>query len=294
MSKRKDLELKFNIFISHDPDDETIAQALKDFLAEVFLNSEVFVPGRDLTGGQVWIKEMREKLKNSAVIVAVITPYSINSHWVLFEAGSGFIDGKTIPLCADAIMLQDLQPPLSFLHDRIFSADGLKQLVNDIAQTADVCPPTDHPGLEEAIKIVNDFVFLRGQFRQDLKLEQVSSEKIGNDSTPIIRDPDTRLASQTDKLEEIIRNVMIKTVENAASNHAVPESKDLNSMILSELIEIARSFNIPFPDQEIRSLQFLKMTLLEKAAPSWKKLNAENKIKHTFSEIKKFEKSLDF
>jgi hypothetical protein len=91
---------QFTVFVSHVAEDESIAVGLKRLLETVFLNAKVFVAGRDLAGGEVWVKEIRDQLRVARVIIAVITPFSRNTPWVMFEAGAGFVDSRTIPVCA--------------------------------------------------------------------------------------------------------------------------------------------------------------------------------------------------
>ena len=75
---------KFSIFISHDSSDESLALSLKSFIEKIFLNSDVFVSGRDLVGGEIWIKKIHNKLENSKIIISLITRSSINNLWVYF------------------------------------------------------------------------------------------------------------------------------------------------------------------------------------------------------------------
>ncbi|MCG6535397.1 MAG: toll/interleukin-1 receptor domain-containing protein [Syntrophales bacterium LBB04] len=128
----------FSVFISHVSDDESIAIAIRQFIEKVFLNATVFVAGRDLIGGEVWVKEIRDKLRTSRVIVSIITPFSQNSSWVLFESGAGFLDSRTIPLCGDGITIEALKPPLKLLQARALNQEGLKNLVRDIARLAEL------------------------------------------------------------------------------------------------------------------------------------------------------------
>jgi len=88
------MDIRFNIFISHDNSDETIAIELKKFIENIFLNTNVYVSGRDLEGGQTWIENIKLALKSSQVIIALVTKKSINANWLYFESGAGFTDDK--------------------------------------------------------------------------------------------------------------------------------------------------------------------------------------------------------
>lgn len=95
------MDIKFNIFISHDAFDQAIAIELKSFLENIFLNSNVYVSGRDLEGGQTWIENIKLALDSSQVIIALVSKKSINANWLYFESGAGFTDDRTIPLVTD-------------------------------------------------------------------------------------------------------------------------------------------------------------------------------------------------
>jgi hypothetical protein len=127
------MDIKSNIFISHGSKDETLAVELKTFLENIFLDSTVYVSGRDLQGGQTWIENIKLSLKSSKVIISIITKESINNNWIYFETGAGFTDDKSIPLITDGLKFSDLVPPLSLLQVRTLSKKGIESLVSDIS-----------------------------------------------------------------------------------------------------------------------------------------------------------------
>ena len=136
---------RVTIFISHVSEDETIALALKDFLEGIFLNASVFVSGRDLTGGQVWIEELRNQLANATAILALVSQRSLGSEWVYFEAGAGFCRRCTIPLLISGVTVEDVGPPFSLLQLRRIDQVGLQTMVRDIAGLAQMLTPARFP-----------------------------------------------------------------------------------------------------------------------------------------------------
>jgi hypothetical protein len=67
------------VFISHVTEDEPLASGLKDYLESIFLNASIFVSGRDLAGGEVWIEELRSTLAAATAVIGVMTPLSLKS-----------------------------------------------------------------------------------------------------------------------------------------------------------------------------------------------------------------------
>ncbi len=129
--------MKLDILVSHNSENQDIAEKLKDIIETTFPNTRVYVSGRDLEGGQTWISEIKNHLSTSKVIISLITKKSIGNLWVYFESGAGFVDDKTIPLVYYDLSLKDLTPPLSLLQARDFTANGFKLLFEDLQKKLD-------------------------------------------------------------------------------------------------------------------------------------------------------------
>jgi hypothetical protein len=81
------------IFISHRSDDLQLAQALVDLLViSMRLEPEVVrctsVPGHDLRGGEQTDNRLRKEIAEAEIFLALVTPASLRSHFVLFELGA--------------------------------------------------------------------------------------------------------------------------------------------------------------------------------------------------------------
>lgn len=81
------------IFISHRSDDVQLAQALVDLLVfSMRLEPEVVrctsVPGHDLRGGERTDDRLRQEIADAEIFLALVTPASLRSHFVLFELGA--------------------------------------------------------------------------------------------------------------------------------------------------------------------------------------------------------------
>jgi hypothetical protein len=284
----------FSVFISHVSEDESIAIAIKQFIEKVFLNATVFVAGRDLIGGEVWIKEIRDKLRTSRVIVSIITPFSQNSSWVLFESGAGFLDSRTIPLCGDDIAIEDLKPPLKLLQARAINQEGLQNLVRDVARLAELREPSEYPGLTGTLNSIDDFLNARSQATKGNAGES-SEPKADTSSKPIKLHkltPDQDIQEKVEQLEKRLRDATIRSIEKAASSYAVPSRAEMEKMRQTDLNEVARYFNIPYPVGLYSDLALYWLDPVARDASRWKKMNAQKSLEQVLEQIEKFEASL--
>jgi TIR domain len=99
-----------NIFVSHIGLDESLALQLKKWIELVFPDKcEVFVSAsfKSIAPGEQWAEELRRALTSSDLLLIICTRKSINSGWILFEAGS--IWGSNTPIipisCDDPLEL---------------------------------------------------------------------------------------------------------------------------------------------------------------------------------------------
>jgi hypothetical protein len=155
-----------NVFISYVSDDAPVASAVKEYLEEVFLNATVFVSGENLSGGEVWMEELRVFLAAATAVIGIITPASEKSNWVHFELGAGFTNKRAIPLVGDGITFGTLKAPLKLLQGRALDEDGLKALARDVARFAELREPSKFPGLEACLERARECFNGREKARQ--------------------------------------------------------------------------------------------------------------------------------
>lgn len=130
---------EFDIFISHDSHDTAIAGHLKTYLEEIFIQSEIYVSGQNITGGDSWYNSIVKALKESKAIIPLITKSSIDNDWVSFETGAGAVENKSIPLIGDDLRFSDLANyPISSIQARLLNNEGVRKLVEDVANLLEV------------------------------------------------------------------------------------------------------------------------------------------------------------
>lgn len=275
----------FSIFISYVSEDETIANLIKEFLEKNFLSAQVFVAVRDLKAGQIWIERIRDSLKNSHAIVPIITQFSEESPWVLFEAGAGFTDSRTIPLCADAITLDTLKPPLKLLQAIELSNEGLTRLAGDIAKRAELREPQELHGLSNTLNSIEQFLRTR-----EHRLQTEINEKVRTEQESEI---DLEIQSRVTELINRRREVVIRIIDKARNSYNVPSRSEMEKMDISELTAILKFHKLPAPNLVfLTHLLNLKSNPIKKNASDWEKINAKKEIDIAFEELTKLENDI--
>ncbi len=116
--------MKPRIFISHASSDGEFANAVKLEIEKVFNNAvEVFntsSPGA-IEVGRDWLSEIENALSTAQVVIAIVTPISIERPWLWFEIGATWAKGsnsesRIYPLIAPEINMSDLPSPLDRLQ----------------------------------------------------------------------------------------------------------------------------------------------------------------------------------
>jgi hypothetical protein len=82
-SKRKH---PIRVFLSHSYDDMVLAKHLRNLLSHR-ANAQVFTT-EELSAGEKWEAKLRDELDAADVVVALLTPQSVDSPWVLQEIGA--------------------------------------------------------------------------------------------------------------------------------------------------------------------------------------------------------------
>jgi len=89
--------LEYDVFISYASRDRHIATELRDNLSKQ--NVEAFMSEKTIAAGDAWTEQVRRALIASKLIVIVLTPNSLESQWVMAEAGAGWaLQKKVLPL----------------------------------------------------------------------------------------------------------------------------------------------------------------------------------------------------
>ena len=105
------------VFISYVHEDEAVANAVQQILvADLKLQFQIFIVSdrRQVVAGADWLQQIKDNLKDSEVVILMMSRRSVHRPWVNFEAGSGWILGKTlIPVCYGNMRNGQLPKPYS-------------------------------------------------------------------------------------------------------------------------------------------------------------------------------------
>jgi len=122
------------VFFSHSSRDEHVLRRLKDLILaktgatiEVFLSSD----GQSIPLGRNWVYRIEAALTETAVMFVFISPNSLGSHWLYFEAGYTYARKiRVVPIGALGLDLSSIGPPLGLLQGfNIRNADGLNNIL---------------------------------------------------------------------------------------------------------------------------------------------------------------------
>lgn len=125
---------KPTVFISHSSVDKDLILQIKSLVSgctsgtvDLFQSSD----GESIPFGNNWIHKVEENLKKSQIMLVFVSPRSVMSSWIYFEAGFAYSKGiKVIPIGIDGVDIGSLKPPLNLLQGfNISSAEGLNNII---------------------------------------------------------------------------------------------------------------------------------------------------------------------
>jgi hypothetical protein len=138
-----------DVFISHSKQDEKLAEALGNFLREALsLKPErircTSVPMYSLHGGARTESQLRTEIIEAKCFLALITPVSLKSPWVLIEIGARWATDKQLtPLLAKGALVNSLKGPMTSLHALRCNEAEIHKLVREMAKILGDDPPLE-------------------------------------------------------------------------------------------------------------------------------------------------------
>lgn len=125
---------KPTIFFSHSSADKAVLLKLKALFCEktggtidVFLSSD----GQSIPLGKNWVHRVQEALDEAKIMVVFLTPNSLRSSWIYFEAGYAYSKKiRVVPVGFLGADISSAAPPISLLQGfNIETKDGLDNLI---------------------------------------------------------------------------------------------------------------------------------------------------------------------
>lgn len=163
---------KPTIFFSHSAKDRNVILPIKEKLMkitsgviQIFMSSD----GQSIPFGNNWIHKIEDGLNNAKIMFVFVTPTSIESGWIYFEAGFAYSKGIDVIPVGVGIDIGSIRPPLSLLQGfNITSSESLNNFVTVINKNFDL---SFEPTFDE-----EDFAHLFRDFREmksDLNFDNI-------------------------------------------------------------------------------------------------------------------------
>ncbi|MEW5895521.1 MAG: toll/interleukin-1 receptor domain-containing protein [Candidatus Omnitrophota bacterium] len=121
-----------DIFISYSEKDERLAEEFLNLFSEK--NIACFMAKKSISSGFDWETAIKERLKHSKEVVLLLTPNSIQSQWVLLEAGAAWVMDKPLTPCVFFADINQLPSVITKKQAKNIQTNADKlQIVNEIA-----------------------------------------------------------------------------------------------------------------------------------------------------------------
>ena len=149
-----------DVFISFVHEDEPVARAVQMFLREqlqraaglndirVFLSSDEW----QILAGENWLERIFKELRETRVLVSLMSPIAVARPWVNFEAGAAWVAGKpVIPVCFGGQARDQLPKPYTILQAVNLPGDGyylMRSVAHYLNPNCLVPPPFFQDGME--------------------------------------------------------------------------------------------------------------------------------------------------
>ncbi len=157
------------VFFSHSSADKEVLAKLKDLFVDktggtidVFLSSD----GQSIPLGRNWVYRIQKALDEAKLMVIFLTPNSIRSKWVYFEAGYAYSKGiRVVPVGFLGADVSSIPPPLSLLQGfNIVNKDGLDNLIALVNEVFSFSHKSTFTEEEYATLVATDNSFLSHPF----------------------------------------------------------------------------------------------------------------------------------
>ena len=151
---------KPTIFFSHSSKDRNAILPIKEKLMKVtcgviqiFMSSD----GQSIPFGNNWVHKIEEGLNNAKIMFVFVTPTSIKSGWIYFEAGFAYSKGIDVIPVGIGVDIGSIKPPLNLLQGfNITSGESLNNFVTVINKNLNL---TFEPSFsEEDFKLLDNAI----------------------------------------------------------------------------------------------------------------------------------------
>lgn len=125
---------KPTIFFSHSSKDKDLILPIKNKIENITANViDIFMSsdGQSIPFGHNWVHKIEEGLNKTKIMFVFVTPTSINSSWIYFEAGFTYSKNIEVIPVGLGVNIGSLNPPLNLLQGfDINSSDSLNNFIS--------------------------------------------------------------------------------------------------------------------------------------------------------------------
>jgi hypothetical protein len=124
-----------HVFISWSGEfGKSLAEAVREWLPTMLQDVEPYFTPADIEKGAKWDNEISKHLEQSKFCIIALTRESLNSNWIMFEAGaiSRSVEKALICTILFGIEATDLQGPLASFQFTKFTREEIYKLVQTI------------------------------------------------------------------------------------------------------------------------------------------------------------------
>jgi hypothetical protein len=133
------------IFISHAHEEQAVAVFLETELRRMFLGGLDFFVSSDrriLRGGDEFLQKIKDALGRASVVLALLSPRSVDRAWISFESGAAWLRSRVVPLCHSGLKPSQLPQPLqSLIGFDLHEAIDLHDLCELLGEAASLSSP---------------------------------------------------------------------------------------------------------------------------------------------------------
>lgn len=174
------------VFISHDIRDAEIAEAFSKLLSSVSAGVLKSFRSSDKKGNQGieygvdWYPEIMKKLKDASDVVCLLTPFSVDRPWILYEAGvaKGQLDTPVHGLALGIPLTDASTGPFAQFQNSDDDIDAITSLVMQLVSKI----PNAEPDREVVVAQVETFKASVAQFMESQGHKQEKPRKLDNTS----------------------------------------------------------------------------------------------------------------
>jgi hypothetical protein len=142
------------------------AEAIRTWLPRVVQSAKPYFTPADIAKGAKWDNEISKELEQSDICIIALTRESLNSQWIMFEAGAISRQVERARICPIVFNIEktDVEGPLARFQATAFSKDEIRQLLTTINNAAKDAALTERdldevfemwwPKLEDAVRAI--------------------------------------------------------------------------------------------------------------------------------------------